>query len=128
MKKRTGLLFIAVLLLGGCSDVVYFKSPGDGDTVESPFKVKMGVCGKDVQPAGEELEGTGHHHLIIDGGCIAAGETVPKDATHKHFGKGQTETILALEPGNHTLTLQFANGIHTSFGEQMCRTINVKVE
>ena len=128
MKKRTGLLFIAVLLLGGCSDAVYFRSPGDGDTVSNPIKVVMSVCGKDVQPAGEAVEGTGHHHLIVDGDCVPAGETVPKDATHMHFGKGQTETMLTLEPGAHTLTLQFANGVHSSFGAELCKTINVTVE
>ena len=128
MKKQTGLLFGAVLLLSGCSDAVYFKGVDDGDTVKSPFKVEMAVCGKDVQPAGEAVEGTGHHHLIIDGDCVPVGETVPKDATHMHFGKGQTETMLTLEPGAHTLTLQFANGVHSSFGAELCKTINITVE
>lgn len=31
---------------------VYWVSPADGATVESPFKVKMGVKGLDVVPAG----------------------------------------------------------------------------
>ncbi len=128
MKKQTGLLFVTVLVLGGCSDAVYFKGVDDGDTVKSPFKVEMAVCGKDVRPAGETVEGTGHHHLVIDGDCIPAGETVPKDATHQHFGKGQTETMLTLEPGDHTLTLQFANGLHASYGKELCKTINVTVE
>ena len=128
MKKQTGFLFATVLLLGGCSDAVYFKGVDDGDTVASPFKVEMAVCGKDVKPAGEAVEDTGHHHLIVDGDCIPAGETVPKDATHMHFGKGQTETMLALESGAHTLTLQFANGVHSSFGEELCKTINITVE
>ena len=29
-----------------------------------------------------------------------------------HFGKGQTETILNLEPGTHTLQLVFADWLH----------------
>ncbi|MFQ5354960.1 MAG: DUF4399 domain-containing protein [Mariprofundaceae bacterium] len=128
MKKLTGLFFATVLVLGGCSDTVYLKSPDNGDTVKNPFKVEMSVCGMDVRAAGEEIEGTGHHHLIIDGDCISAGSTIPKDATHKHFGKGQTETMLTLEPGDHTLTLQFANGLHASYGKEMCKTINIKVE
>jgi len=119
---------VAVLLLSGCSDTIYFKGIGDGDTVSSPFTVKMSVCGMDVQKAGDVVEGTGHHHLIIDGDCIEKGATFPKDAKHKHFGKGQTETTLDLEAGEHTLTLQFANGIHASYGREMCRTIRIKVE
>jgi hypothetical protein len=101
----------------------------DGDTVSSPLTVKMGVCGMDVQAAGNEVAGAGHHHLIVDGGgCIPEGETVPKDANHIHFGKGQTETVLDLAAGEHTLTLQFANGLHASYGESMCKLIHVHVK
>ncbi|MFC1567737.1 DUF4399 domain-containing protein [Pseudomonadota bacterium] len=128
MIKQITAAAVAVLLLSGCSDAVYFKGVSDGDTVSSPFAVKMSVCGMDVQKAGDVVEGAGHHHLIIDGDCIAKGETVPKDANHKHFGKGQTETTLNLEPGDHTLTLQFANGVHASYGEKLCKTIKITVE
>lgn len=127
--KRLLLLSSVTLLLAGCSDGVYFKGLNDGDMVSSPLTVKMGVCGMDVQPAGEEVAGKGHHHLIIDGnGCIPAGETVPKDDMHKHFGKGQTETVLNLAPGEHMLTLQFANGLHSSYGESMCKSIRIHVK
>ena len=126
--KRLLFLGLISLLLAGCSDGVYFKGLDDGDTVSSPLTVKMGVCGMDVQAAGEEVEGTGHHHLIIDGDCIPEGETVPKDANHKHFGKGQTEAVLNLTPGEHTLALQFANGVHTSYGESMCKLVHIQVE
>jgi len=127
--KRLLFLSFVTLLLAGCSDGVYFKGLDDGDTVSSPLTVKMGVCGMDVQAAGEEVDGAGHHHLIIDsGGCIPAGDTVPKDENHKHFGKGQTEAVLNLAPGEHTLVLQFANGLHTSYGEAMCKQIHIQVE
>lgn len=125
MRSMAG---VAAFLLGGCSDAVYFKGLDDGDTVSGPITVKMGVCGMDVQKAGDVVEGAGHHHLIIDGNCIAKGDTVPNDATHKHFGKGQTEAVLNLEPGEHTLSLQFANGMHASYGEAMCKTIRIRVE
>jgi len=130
MKKRTGMLLVAILALTGFSSPkgVDFTAPVDGVTVKSPFHIKMAVQGMQVQPAGKVEEGAGHHHLIIDGGCIPAGQTVPKDATHRHFGKGQTSTELSLEPGEHTLTLQFANGVHASYGPEMCKTIRVKVE
>ena len=128
MVKQIMAAGVVTLLLGGCSNAVYFKGVSDGDTVSSPFTVKMAVCGMDVQKAGDVVEGAGHHHLIIDGNCIAKGDTVPKDSQHKHFGKGQTETVLNLEPGEHTLTLQFANGMHASYGDEMCKTIRIRVE
>lgn len=109
-------------------DGVFFSEPADGASVPAGFRVVMQIEGMDVQPAGEAVDGAGHHHLIIDGDCVAKGESVPKDATHMHFGKGQTETTLNLEPGKHTLTLQFADGLHRSYGDDWCHTIHVNVE
>jgi hypothetical protein len=78
-------------------------------------------------PAGELREGTGHHHVIVDAAPVTARQVVPADAQHIHFGKGQTETSLDLGPGDHTLTLQFADGAHQSYGPGMSATIDVKV-
>jgi hypothetical protein len=69
-----------------------------------------------------------HHHLIVDGGAVAKGQVVPSDAQHVHFGRGQTETELSLKPGPHTLTLQFADGAHLSYGEMMSQTIHITVK
>lgn len=107
---------------------VSFISPADGATVSSPVKVEMGVEGMTVQPAGAPKSGTGHHHIIVDGRGLDAGVTVPADETHIHYGAGQTETELTLAPGTHTLTLQFANGLHQSYGPQMSTTITVTVQ
>ena len=107
---------------------VMFVSPADGATVTSPLKVEMGVEGATVQPAGEVKDGTGHHHIIIDGEGVPLGTAVPADDTHIHFGKGQTETELTLTPGEHTLTLQFADGIHRSYGPALSTTIKVTVQ
>ena len=41
-----------------------------------------------------------------------AGEEIPFDETHLHYGKGQTEAAITLTPGKHKLTLQFANALH----------------
>jgi hypothetical protein len=35
---------------------------------------------------------------------------------------------LELEPGPHTLTLQFANANHQSFGKKFAKTISINVE
>lgn len=107
---------------------VSFVEPADGATVSSPVSVKMAVSGMTVQPAGKLVEGTGHHHLIIDGEPVAAGTPVPADAQHLHFGKGQTETSVELPPGKHTLTLQFADGLHQSYGPAMSKTIEIDVK
>lgn len=107
---------------------VMFVEPADGATVKSPVKVVMGVEGMTIQPAGELKEGTGHHHILVDTEPVAFGTAVPADEKHIHFGKGQTETELELAPGEHTLMLQLADGVHRSYGEQMSASIKVTVE
>lgn len=130
--KRTLSVALSTLALTAASSAmaagVSFDSPADGATVPQSFTVKMAVEGMQVQPAGQATDGSGHHHLIVDGGPVAQGTPVPADATHLHFGKGQTETALTLPPGTHTLTLQFADGLHRSFGPGMSRTITVHVQ
>lgn len=107
---------------------VFFKSPADGDTVKSPVTIEMGVEGMEVKPAGEMVENTGHHHIIIGPAGIDEGTQVPKDEKHIHFGKGQTEAEIELEPGEHKLTLQFADGAHLSYGDVGATTITITVE
>ncbi len=108
---------------------VFFKNLKNGETVKSPLKVEFGVEGIALDTAGAVKAGSGHHHLLIDAGdSIAAGTVVPKDSTHLHFGKAQTGTEIKLAPGDHTLTLQYADGIHRSYGSKLAATIKVKVK
>jgi len=108
---------------------VYFKNLKDGEKVKSPFKVEMGIDGLKLDTAGAIVAGSGHHHLLIDAGdSIPAGLAVPKDATHLHFGKAQSSTEVTLPAGKHVLTLQFADGIHRSYGSKLASTITVTVE
>ncbi|MEQ1742690.1 MAG: DUF4399 domain-containing protein [Candidatus Nitrotoga sp.] len=108
---------------------VYFVEPSDGAVVGNEVKVVMGVQGMEIRPAGTVAEDTGHHHLLIDAPQVNAGEAVPAgNDQYRHFGKGQTEATIKLAPGTHTLTLQFANGAHVSYGEKMRSTINVTVK
>jgi hypothetical protein len=121
----------AFFLLAGpaaASPSVSIVEPADGATVSSPFKVRFGVQGMTVAPAGEVVANSGHHHLIVDGGPVPAGQVVPATPTSLHFGKGQTETELTLPPGVHKLTAQFANGAHQSYGPAMSQTITVTVK
>jgi hypothetical protein len=137
-------LLLALLLIGtviGCkhnentestsavtaTNGVYFVNLKDGDKVKSPVIIQMGVKGMNVEPAGAMHDSMGHHHLIIDGTWIEKGTMVPKDSTHLHFGKGQTVDTLSLSPGEHTLTLQFADGMHRSYGKEWSSTIKITV-
>ena len=99
---------------------VYFVAPTDGATVSSPVTVVFGLSGMGVAPAGTEKENTGHHHLFINRPPLGEGEygaeelelAVPNDDNHKHFGGGQTETVIELAPGTHTLQLVMGDAGH----------------
>jgi hypothetical protein len=87
-------------------------SPRDGDTVSSPVVVKFGLAGMGVAPAGTNNPDTGHHHLIIDAPLPNLEFAIPKDAKHRHFGGGQTQVSIELEPGKHTLQLLLGDYRH----------------
>ena len=95
---------------------VYFIEPANGATVKQEFTVRFGLRGMGVAPAGIAHPNTGHHHLLIDVATPPkAGETIPNDAQHRHFGGGQTEVALTLEPGTHTLQLVLGDYLHVPF-------------
>ena len=132
-KQMVQQTMVAAALCGGVvlaaqAQSVSFVEPADGATVSSPFKVKFAVSGMEVKPAGDMSANTGHHHLLINADPVKAGESVPADEHHLHFGKGQTETEVKLAPGDYTLTMQFANGAHQSYGPAMSKTIKVTVK
>ena len=91
---------------------LYIISPKDGDTVASPVTVQFGLRGMGIAPAGIEMANTGHHHLLIDAGPPPFNQPIPADANHVHFGKGQTEAVVTLAPGRHTLQLLLADHLH----------------
>jgi len=108
---------------------VYFENLKNGSVVHSPFEVVMGIKDMKVEPGGAVVAGAGHHHLLIDAGdSVATGEVIPKDDHHLHFGNGQTKTEVTLLPGEHRLTLQFADGIHRSYGKRLAATIKIVVK
>jgi hypothetical protein len=122
---RAALAVLAVFAVAGLTQAfaqtpsspgakVYIINLKDGVEVSSPFLVQFGLTGMGVAPAGVEKPNTGHHHLIID--TALTGEelkgAIPADDTHKHFGAGQTETMVTLPPGKHTLQLVFADWSH----------------
>lgn len=133
-RINSSVIWIAILLLVfGCGKKetlkgkVFFLEPKDGAEIKGPVKVVMVVEGMEVKPAGEVVEGTGHHHILINTDFIPPGQVIPTDDTHRHFGKGDTEAVLDLPPGDYKLTLQFADGLHRSYGKELSATINIKV-
>jgi hypothetical protein len=109
---------------------VYIISPSNGATVGQDVTVRFGLKGMGVAPAGVAKEHTGHHHLLVDVKELpAAGQPIPNDANHIHFGGGQTETTLKLKPGTHTLQLELGDQNHVPFDPAVVSkkiTIHVK--
>ena len=131
--SAAGAAVLAVGLLAGCAtpaarQSVSLLEPADGATVATTFKVRFGVNGMKVAPAGDIIPDSGHNHLLINRTAVPAGQSVPFDDQHKHFGTGQTETMVTLPPGQYTLTSQFANGAHQSYGPAMSSTIRITVK
>jgi len=92
----------------------YIGWPADGAVLPAgkPFRVWFGLRNMGVAPKGVAFENTGHHHLLIDTGLPAAGQVIPSDRNHLHFGAGETETMLDLPPGTHTLQLLMGDDQH----------------
>ena len=93
----------------------YIQSPADGSAVSSPVTVRFGLKGIGVAPAGVERPNTGHHHLLInlvDADMPSFDFPLPATNQVRHFGLGQTETLLELEPGQHTLQLVLGDHMH----------------
>jgi hypothetical protein len=99
---------------------VYVVSPKNGEVVEKNFKVIFGLSGMGISPAGITVDGlpipdTGHHHMLVNVDKLPPMDVpLPADQHDHvmHYGKGQTETMLELPPGKHTLQLIFADYAH----------------
>lgn len=92
---------------------VYFIGLKDGKTVKQKFTVRFGLKGMGIAPAGIDLPDTGHHHLLINMEEMPdLNMPLPASENLVHFGKGQTETVLELPPGKHTLQLVLGDKIH----------------
>ena len=107
---------------------VFFKWPKNGSTVASPVFIDMGVEGMEIEPAGLVKEGFGHHHILINQKFWPKGQVIPTSDSTLHYGKGQTDASIELDPGKYVISLQFADGVHVSFGEEMSESIEINVE
>jgi len=109
---------------------VYIISPSHGEVVSNPVQVRFGLRGMGVAPAGIDKDKTGHHHLLIDVAQVPAlDQPIPADKNHRHFGGGQTEVELVLEPGEHTLQLLLGDKAHMPHGSALVsEKITITVE
>jgi hypothetical protein len=94
---------------------VFIVSPKDGETVTTPVRVVFGVEGIGVVPAGEKNDNAGHHHLLINTDLADPGMPIPTDDKHVHYGQAQTEAMVQLPPGKHTLQLVMGDYLHIPF-------------
>jgi hypothetical protein len=95
---------------------VSFAAPSDGASVSNPVRVAFATSHFTVEPAGVVHEHAGHLHVMVDVPCLDPGQPIPKDASHLHFGGGQTEATVDLSAGEHTLCLQAGDGAHNALG------------
>jgi len=108
---------------------VYFIAPQNGQTVSSPVLVQFGLSGMGVAPAGVDVPNTGHHHLLVNTPLPPAGQPIPTDEKHLHFGLGQTQTLLTLPPGQHELQILLGDHAHIPHQPMMAsERITITVE
>ncbi len=139
MKKMVMALALSLLAAAAAADrtaapagaEVYFIAPQNGAKLHGPVTVKFGLKGLGIAPAGIKFDNTGHHHLLVDTDISEVNLDVPLPASDKvlHFGKGQTETVVPLSPGKHTLQLVLGDFTHLSFDPPLIsKKITITVE
>ena len=90
----------------------YFTNLQNGAKIETPFRITFGLSSSwglapiSVPQAGK----SGHHHFLINRELfLDFKKALPFDDQCMHFGKGQMEAVLTLEPGTYTLRLLLAD-------------------
>ena len=106
----------------------YFVDLKDGETVKSPFLVRFGLTEQmGIAPALADWPDTGHFHLIID--SKTPNPDRPISNKHLHLHKGQTEAIVELKQGRHTLQIVMGDYSHIPHNPPvMSEQITINVE
>ena len=106
----------------------YFVDLKDGETVKSPFLVRFGLTEQmGIAPALADWPDTGHFHLIID--SKPPNPNRPISNKHLHLHKGQTEAIVELKQGRHTLQIVMGDYSHIPHNPPvMSEQITINVE
>jgi len=96
--------------------LLYIIWPNDGQRIKGAFWCRFGLRNMGIARAGDKTPNAGHHHLFVDlNEEIKAGEVIPSDKNHIHFGAGQSEARVELPPGRHTLQLVLGDAEHKIF-------------
>ena len=126
MLQRTASIVIAIALATAGSIAwgheppqdarIFIIEPADGVVVESPVRVRMGIEHFGITPAGTTgriRHTSGHHHLLVDVDTLPDMDApIPRDAQHIHLDSGETEVLLELAPGRHSLQLLLGDEDH----------------
>lgn len=95
---------------------VFIVEPRDGAVLTSPVRIRTGIKGFGITPAGttgKRRHTAGHHHVLIDVEQLPdMNSPIPRDARHVHLDGGESEVLLELEPGQHTLQLLLGDEEH----------------
>ena len=91
---------------------VYFVGLQDWSVLPQKATIRFGLVNMGVAPAGIEKTNTGHHHILIDTKLPPLDQPIPNDFNHLHFGAGQTEAVVTLPLGRHTLQLLLGDENH----------------
>jgi hypothetical protein len=101
---------------------VFFFDPQDGDAVDSPVYVRIGVANFTIGG------GAVHLYVTIDSDCVPPGQPIPEDDHHVSLGKDKVNTMLALPIGPHRLCAQAADAQGVALeGAGMIQVIDVNV-
>ena len=127
------LMFLPLLINAGETPSpegakAYFIDLKDGDNVKSPLLVRFGLTEQmGIAPALADWPDTGHFHLIID--SKPPNPNRPISNRHLHLHKGQTEAIVELKQGQHTLQIVMGDYSHIPHDPPvMSEQITINVE
>ena len=96
--------------------LLYIIWPNEGQRIKGAFWCRFGLRNMGIARAGDKTPNAGHHHLFVDlNEEIKAGDVIPSDKNHIHFGAGQSEARVELPPGRHTLQLVLGDADHKVF-------------
>ena len=106
----------------------YFIDMKDGDNVKSPLLIRFGLTEQmGIAPALADWPDTGHFHLVID--SKPPNPDRPISNKHLHLHKGQTEAIVELKKGRHTLQIVMGDYSHIPHDPPvMSKQITINVE
>ena len=127
------LIFLPLWLIAGETPSpegakAYFVDLKNGDNVKSPLLVRFGLSEQmGIAPALADWPDTGHFHLIID--SKPPNPNRPISNRHLHLHKGQTEAIVELKQGEHTLQIVMGDYSHIPHDPPvMSKQITINVE